>query len=148
MVSGRDSFSATNHICCRVLGNRMARTPKDITDSELALLNAVWENDRPTARDLADVLYLGQSETRYLAVQKRLEQLELNKFVKRNRKPWPHRFEPNVSRDELIDWRLQDTAESLCGGDFSPLLLHLLKRNVHRLSELRLLLADLEKKEE
>jgi len=80
----------------------MARTPQDITDAELAVLNLLWERGRTTVRDLTDTLYPGGTGAHYATVQKLLERLELKKFVKRDRKPWPHQFEPRIDREELI----------------------------------------------
>lgn len=105
----------------------MARTPQDITDAELAVLNLLWERGRATVRELTDTLYPGGTGAHYATVQKLLERLEIKKFVKRDRKPWPHQFESRVNREELIGRRLQATADKLCEGSLAPLLTHLVK---------------------
>lgn len=125
----------------------MARTPKDITDAELAVIKLLWDRGRTSVRDLTDTLYPGGTNAHYATVQKLLERLELKKFVKRDRKPWPHQFEARVDRDELMGRRLQATADKLCGGSLSPLLTHLVKEQLKpdQLNSLRELLDDFEK---
>ena len=125
----------------------MARTPKDITDAELAVIKLLWDRGRTTVRDLTDTLYPGGTNAHYATVQKLLERLELKKFVKRDRKPWPHQFEAKVDREELMGRRLQATADKLCEGSLAPLLTHLVKVKLKpdQLQSLRELLNDLEK---
>lgn len=124
----------------------MARTPQDITDAELNVINLLWERGRTTVRDLTDTLYPGGTGAHYATVQKLLERLELKKFVKRDRKPWPHQFEPRINREELIGRRLQATADKLCEGSLAPLLSHLVKvkLNPEQLNSLREMLDELE----
>jgi predicted transcriptional regulator len=99
----------------------------DVTDAELAVLQTLWEQGAATIRQLADVLYPGGKAAQYGTVQKLLERLESKKCVRRDRAPWPHVFFPAVDRGTLIGWRLRDTADKLCGGSLTPLLMHLLK---------------------
>jgi predicted transcriptional regulator len=101
--------------------------PPDVTDAELAVLQTLWEQGRATIRQLADILYPGGKAAQYGTVQKLLERLELKGCVRRDRTPWPHVFEPAIDRETLIGWRLRETAEKLCGGSLTPLLLHLLR---------------------
>ena len=61
------------------------------------------------------------------AVQKLLDRLKLKGFVARDRTVWPHVFRSAIQQDELIDRRLQSTADKYCGGSMQPLLTHLLR---------------------
>jgi predicted transcriptional regulator len=126
----------------------MARTPQDITDAELAVLQVLWDRGRETIRELTDVLYPSGTGVHYATVQKLLERLEAKKFVKRDRTAWPHRFEATQGRDDLISRRLQLTADKLCEGALAPLLTNLVRAT--RLSSeerqsLRSLLDDLDR---
>lgn len=105
----------------------MARTPQDITDAELAVLQVLWDQGRETIRELTDVLYPSGTGVHYATVQKLLERLEGKKFVKRDRAAWPHRFEAMIGRDDLISRRLQLTADKLCEGALAPLLTNLVR---------------------
>ena len=102
-------------------------TPPDVTDAELAVLQALWEQGEATIRRLTDALYPAGTAAHYGTVQKLLERLEAKGCVRRDRRPWPHAFRPTIDRETLIGWRLRATAEQLCGGSLTPLLLHLLK---------------------
>ena len=120
----------------------------DVTDAELAVLQALWERGTATIRQLTDALYPGGGPAQYGTVQKLLERLEAKGCVRRDRAPWPHRFTASVDRDTLIGWRLRATAEKLCGGSFTPLLLHLLRAeqlNPDERQELRSFLDQLKK---
>ena len=123
-------------------------TPPDVTDAELAVLQALWEQGEATIRRLTDALYPAGKAAHYGTVQKLLERLEAKGCVRRDRAPWPHRFTAAVDRDTLIGWRLRATAEKLCGGSLAPLLLHLLRAeqlNADERQELRSFLEQLKK---
>ena len=99
--------------CSKNESQDMARTPQDITDAELAVLNLLWTRGRSTVRQLTDTIYPNGTGAHYATVQKLLERLEIKKFVRRDRKPWPHQFESRIEREELIGRRLQTTADKI-----------------------------------
>lgn len=106
----------------------MARTPQDVTDTELELLQQLWDHGGRTIRQLTDALYPGEGTTaQYATVQKLLERLEEKGHVRRDRSPPAHVFTAAVRREDLIGRRLQDVAEKLCGGSLTPLLTHLVR---------------------
>src|SRR5438067_6238398 len=112
----------------------MGRTPQDITDAELSILQALWDAGPATIRQLTEALYPGGGVAHYATVQKLLERLEAKGCVRRDRSAGvptfrgsPHVFAAAVGRDELIGRRLQSLAEKLCGGSLTPILSHLLQ---------------------
>lgn len=105
----------------------MARTPQDVTDTELALLQILWDSGPATIRQLTDVLYPGGGTAQYATVQKLLERLEAKGCVRRDRTLAAHLFTAVIAREDLIGRRLQDVAEKLCGGSRTPLLTHLVR---------------------
>jgi predicted transcriptional regulator len=127
----------------------MARTPRDVTDAELAILQALWEGGPATIRQLTDALYPGGGAAQYATVQKLLDRLELKNCVKRQRGGAAHTFAAAIARDELIGRRLQDMAEKLCGGSLTPLLTHLVrtrKLSARERQQLRDLIDDLDQR--
>ena len=100
----------------------MARTPKDVTEAELAVLQRMWDQGAVTVRQLTDELYPNGGGSEYATVQTLLQRLARKKYVVRNRDVWPHLFETTVGREELIGRRLQTTADDLCNGSLQPLL--------------------------
>jgi predicted transcriptional regulator len=126
----------------------MPRTPQDITDAELAVLQVLWDRGRETIRQLTDTLYPNGTGVHYATVQKLLERLESKKYVKRDRTAWPHMFESVVGRDDLISRRLQMTADKLCEGSLAPLLTNLVRvtrLNADERRSLRTLLDELDR---
>lgn len=105
----------------------MARTPQDVTDTELALLQILWDSGAATIRQLTDVLYPGGGTAQYATVQKLLDRLELKSYVRRDRTLPAHTFTATIARDDFIGRCLQDMAEKLCGGSLTPLLTHLVR---------------------
>lgn len=127
----------------------MARTPQDITDAELAVLQFLWEQGPVAIRRLADALYPQGGAASYATVQKLLERLEGKGYVRRDRSAATHVFAAAVGRDEVIGRRLRDVAAKLCGGSLTPLLTHLvqtLRLTAKEREELRALIDQLDKK--
>ena len=97
----------------------------EVTQAELAVLEALWRANPSTIRTLADELYPGGSTSHYATVQKLLERLEAKGFVARQRDGRVNVYRPLTNRTTLIGRRLQATADRLCGGSLAPLLTHL-----------------------
>src|SRR4051794_33318279 len=115
----------------------MTRTPRDVPETELAVLQVLWERGPSTRRAIADVLYPGGAAAGYATVQKLLERLEKKALVRRDgsREVWT--FRAAIDRDELISRRLRDVADSLCGGSLTPLLMNLVRARPLSPRELR-----------
>jgi predicted transcriptional regulator len=129
-------------------GDFMARTPRDITDAELSVLEVLWRDGPAPIRRLTDVLYMPGSAAHYATVQKLLERLEAKGCVVRDRSSAVHVYSAAISREELIGRRLQAVAEKLCGGSLTPLLTHLVRNTRLTLKdrqELRALIEDLDR---
>jgi len=105
----------------------VARTPQDVTDTELSILQALWDRQPATIRQLTELLYPGGGQAHYATVQKLLDRLEAKGCVARRRNKTPHVFETTVGRDDLIGRKLEEVADKLCGGSLTPLLTHLVR---------------------
>jgi BlaI family transcriptional regulator, penicillinase repressor len=128
----------------------MARRPQDVTDAELDVLRALWDDGPATIRTLADRLYPGGGTSEYATVQKLLERLEDKGHVTRRSEGRQNVFSARVLREDLVARRLRDTAERLCDGSLTPLLTHLVsagRLSRHELLELRRLVDQLSRKE-
>ena len=124
----------------------MARTPQDVTEAELAVLQVLWDRGPANRRQLADVLYPGGSPAHYTTVQKLLERLEAKGYVGQRRGEGPLVFAAAVSREEFISRRLQAMADKLCEGSLTPLLTNLIRArrlSGRQLDELRDLIDEL-----
>jgi BlaI family penicillinase repressor len=126
----------------------MPRPAQDVTDAELAILQVLWDRGQASVRELTEQLYSPYSSSQHATVQKLLERLEAKDCVRRNRDTWPHMFEAAIARGDLIDRKLQQTADKLCDGSIQPLLTHLVKGarlSAQQRQSLRTLLDELDK---
>ncbi len=105
----------------------MARTSHDVTEAELAVLQALWDRGEATIRQLCEATYGQAGASSYATVQKLLDRLEAKGCVERDRGDGVHVFRPAIDRDDLIGRRLRAVADKLCGGSITPLLTHLVK---------------------
>jgi predicted transcriptional regulator len=106
----------------------MPRTPKDVTDAELAALQVLWRQGHASRRQITDELYPEGGPAHYTTVQKLLERLQAKGFVQRERQEGILIFRATMDREALISRRLRDVADKLCGGSLTPLLLNLVRR--------------------
>ena len=117
----------------------MPRTPRDVTDTELAILHVLWEQGPANRRQLTDALYPGGGPAQYATVQKLLERLEAKGYVTHQRQQGVLSFAAAVGREELIQRRLVELADKLCGGSLTPLLMNLVRARRLSAQELRAL---------
>ncbi len=98
---------------------------RNVTDTELAVLKALWERGASTIRQLTDELYPEGSTAHYATVQKLLERLREKSCVSRHPHGRGHAYEASIDRSGLIATRLRETADKLCDGSLTPLLTQL-----------------------
>lgn len=125
----------------------MPRTPRDVTESELSILRALWDNGPCSVRRIVDLFEAQGEQIHSATVQTLLERLERKQWVKRDRTRSVQHFIATANRDELIGRRLQGIAEELCEGSLTPLISHLVKREkltAHDRQSLRDLIEQLD----
>src|SRR5438874_7012661 len=104
----------------------MRRVPEDVTDTELAMLQVLWDRGSATRRQVTDILYPGGGAAHYATVQKLLGRLEDKGFVRHTRDPHGVLvFTATVDRDAFIGALLHGVADKLCGGSLTPLMMNL-----------------------
>ena len=99
----------------------------NVTETELAMLQVLWDRGEATRRQVADSLYPGGGDSHYATVQKLLERLEKKGFVVHDRREGVLVFRANVNRDEFLRRRFQGLADDLTGGAVAPLLMTLVR---------------------
>ena len=97
-----------------------------VTETELSILQVMWEQGEATSRDITEALYDEVTDPKVASVQKLLERLESKGCIERDRSERAHRFRPLVSHEEFLQYRLQSLADRLCGGSIAPLMSSLL----------------------
>ena len=129
----------------------MRRPSDDVTDTELAMLQVLWQQGRATRRQVTDALYPGGGVAHYATVQKLLQRLEAKRYVRHTRKQGVLVYTAVVDREEFIGRRLKDVAEKLCGGSMTPLMMNLVRARPltpGELDELQALLEELRRQVE
>ncbi len=111
----------------------MSRNRQFITDTELAVLKALWDSGPLTAKAIAEMLYGNCSESELGTVHSMLQRLERKKFILRDRSSHAHVFSSVVSRSEVAGQELQLMAKKLADGSMAPFLTHLVQAD--RLTE-------------
>ena len=127
-----------------------ARSPS-ISDTEMAVLQVLWERGPGTVREIDAVLRRRGRRWAYTTVLTLLQRLEAKGYVQSDKRAMAHVFRPRVTRERLLLRRLKDLARQLTDGLAAPLVLALVKE--HELSpedieQLRGLLDRLEREQD
>jgi predicted transcriptional regulator len=116
----------------------MRQRRQDVTETELSILQVLWDRGPATRRQVTDALYPGGDTSHYATVQKLLERLEAKGYARHRRgRDGVLVFTASVGREELISRRLREVAERLCGGSLTPLLMNLVRARALTPEELR-----------
>src|SRR5947207_9148125 len=126
----------------------MPRTPRDVTEAELAILRVLWDEGPRSVRAIADALGGRRAPAQAATIQKLLERLEDKGWVERDRSGPVQTFRATADRDDLIGRRLRGIAEELCEGSLTPLLSHLVHNEKLSASDRRAIRELIEQLEE
>ena len=99
-----------------------------LANSELAVMNLLWQNDRLTARKIREQLYPDATKAQHGTVQKLLQRLENKGYVERDRNLSVHLFSAAISRQTYAGRQLESLADKLTAGSFAPLITHLIEQ--------------------
>jgi BlaI family transcriptional regulator, penicillinase repressor len=119
-----------------------------LSEAEREVLKALWEHGPGTVRQINDLLGGRGRRRAYTTVLTLLQRLQVKGYVSAaagTSGSGAHVFHAAVSRAELLDQRLRDTADELCDGSAAPLLLALVQGNrlsAEELSRLRRLIDE------
>ena len=100
-----------------------------VSDTELAVLQLLWDQGQLSARQITEQLYPAQSSSDLATVQKLIQRLEKKNLVGRDRSAYVHAIYPLMDRNEFAGQRLAETAEKLTRGSLKPLLAHLVEND-------------------
>ena len=131
---------------------RTSRRPRgsvesDVSRTELTVLEVLWERGPSTVRDVDTVLREQGTERAYTTVLTLLQRLQAKGWVTVDGTATPHVFAAAVSRDGLLQHRLEKVAEELTDGAASPLVQCLVENHRFTSEEIdhfRALLDDME----
>lgn len=98
-----------------------------VSESELAVLQLLWDADRLTVREITQTLYPRQAGSDLATVQKLIQRLEKKQLIDRDRTHNVHFIVPRISRNDFASQHLAETAEKLTRGSLKPLISHLVE---------------------
>jgi BlaI family penicillinase repressor len=106
----------------------MTRKPAPVTDTELAILEVLWDKQPCMIRDIVEALYRERSRALHATVKSLLERLEAKGFVSCDKSSFAHRFSARISRAQYVGHQLEKLADSHFGGALAPMVLTLVQK--------------------
>ncbi len=103
----------------------MPRQTRTVTDTELAILNVLWDRGSSTVREIVEAVYGRHTHSLHASVKSLLERLADKKYVACEGRGPAHLFSATVDRETFVGQQLQLLADSNFGGSLAPLLLTL-----------------------
>jgi BlaI family penicillinase repressor len=115
----------------------------DLSESEREVLRVLWDRGPETVREINVELTRRGRRWAYTTVATLLQRLCAKRYAASDPSTIPHVFRAAVTRDEILERRLQDAADELCDGRAAPLVLALVQGgrfSAEELSRMRRLL--------
>jgi BlaI family transcriptional regulator, penicillinase repressor len=100
----------------------MACQPRDVTETEFAILNVLWEHGTNTVRGIVEAVYGKHNHSLHTTVKSLLERLVDKGLVARVRRGGVHLFSGTADREAFVAQQLQVLADNNFGGSLTPLL--------------------------
>jgi BlaI family transcriptional regulator, penicillinase repressor len=100
----------------------MARHPQDVTETEFAILNVLWDRETATVREIVEALYAEHRHSLHASVKSLLERLADKELVACQQRGGVGFFSAVVGREAFVARQLQSLADSNFGGSLTPLL--------------------------
>jgi BlaI family transcriptional regulator, penicillinase repressor len=85
----------------------MPKTPAEVTDTELAILDLLWERGPSQVRDIVEGLYPQHTPVLHATVKSLLERLTDKGFVECDRSRFAHKFAPRITREAYVGQQLR-----------------------------------------
>src|SRR5260370_8652974 len=84
----------------------MPRTAQEVNDTELAMLQVLWDKGSATRRQITDALYPNGGPAHYTTVQNLMERLATKGYLRHQRSPDVLPYAATVDRQQPITHRL------------------------------------------
>jgi len=115
-----------------------------LANSELAIMDLLWDNERLTARQIREQLYSSSAKAQHGTVQRLLQRLEEKGYIERDRSQFVQQFMAKMSRQTYVGNQLESLASKLTGGSLAPLITHLVEEKKISREEIERLRAILD----
>lgn len=125
-------------------------TPKNIkpTESELTILNVLWNKNQATVREVHEVLNL-KKDSGYTTTLKLMQIMHEKGLVTRNDSSKTHIYKANVSKEKTQNQLLGNMINNLFSGSAAQLVMQTLGNHnatTEELNEIQSILNQLKKK--
>jgi BlaI family penicillinase repressor len=107
-----------------------------LSEAEVDVLKVLWDVGPAPVRAINRELATRGRSWAYTTVSTLLLRLATKGYVASDSTEIPHVYRALVSREEMLERRLRDAAEELCGGEAAPLVLSLVQRHRFTAEEL------------
>ncbi|MEM9657917.1 MAG: BlaI/MecI/CopY family transcriptional regulator [Planctomycetota bacterium] len=106
----------------------MPRKAAEVTETELRILDVLWEQGPTIVRDIVERLYGEHSPSLHATVKSLLDRLAEKGYVTSDDSRHAHTFSATMERDELVGQQIQQLADAHFDGSLNPVLLALVNR--------------------
>jgi len=106
----------------------MTDKPPSVTETEIAILDVLWEHRSATVREIAESLYAENTASAHATVKSLLDRLAEKGYVQCDRSGFAHVFLATHDRATFVGMQVQQMADSHFGGSLVPMLLTLVDR--------------------
>jgi predicted transcriptional regulator len=106
----------------------MPRKPAEVTETELRILDVLWEQGPTTVRDIVEQLYSEHNPSLHATVKSLLDRLAEKGYASQEPSRYAHKYSATVDREALVGQQLQQIADSHFDGSLAPMLLALVDR--------------------
>jgi predicted transcriptional regulator len=106
----------------------MAKKPADVTETELAILEVIWDRGVCEIREIVEAIYPEHTQARHTTVKSLLDRLAEKGYVETDTSRFAHKFSARISREQYVGRQLQKLADSHFDGSLAPMLLALIDR--------------------
>jgi predicted transcriptional regulator len=100
----------------------------DVTETELAILDVIWDRGACEIREIVEAMYPQHTQARHTTVKSLLERLAEKGYVEADTSRFAHKFSARVSREAYVGQQLQKLADNHFAGSLAPMLLALVDR--------------------
>ncbi len=94
----------------------------DVTETELSILDVLWQRGPLPVREIVDVLYGEYRRSLHASVKSLLDRLIEKDFVEVDTTEYAHRFSAKVDRGEFVGKELQKLVNDHFDGAVAPML--------------------------
>ena len=101
---------------------------KDVSDTELAILNVLWDRGPVAVRTIVEAVYGRHSQSLHTTVKSLLERLINKEFASCDRSGFVHLFSATIDREAFVGGQIDQIAENVFAGRVTPILLSLVDR--------------------